>query len=52
VVIEVGVCVGIIDRGVVDVGACPHVVFDEKVDASELAAGGDALVYGIRGGTG
>ena len=37
-VVEIGVGVGVVNRGVVHVGACPHVILDEEIDASELAA--------------
>ena len=51
VVVKVGIRVGILDGGIVDVGASPHVILYEEIDAAELAARSHALVYGIRGST-
>ena len=50
-VVEIRVGAGVVHRRVVDVGARPHVILDEEVDAAELAARSHALVYGVRGCT-
>ena len=48
-VVEVGIGVSILDRGIVDIRTCPHVAFNEEVDASELTTRGNAFVQSIRG---
>ena len=49
VVIEIGISIGIIYGGIVDIRACPHVSLYEEVDAAELATRGHTFVYWIRG---